>query len=144
MFTLVCGILNILTDFLCLFLPVPMIWSIQRPKKQRIAILAMFAVGIFTCMAGIARTIFADITLRKTYDITWWLYPLHLATALEIDIGLVSLLALLLSSTSTCHKHKVVGSLYGLNTPYTYETLYVLTRTQSSKYIEHIIEQPYL
>ena len=104
MFTLVCGILNILTDFLCLFLPVPMIWNIQRPKKQRIAILAMFAVGALTCVAGIARTIYADITLRKTYDMTWWLYPLHLATALEIDVGLVSLIAPFLSNTRSSRK----------------------------------------
>ena len=88
--TLICGILNILTDFVCLFLPLPIIWNIQRPKKQRLLILVMFAVGFLTCMAGIIRTIYADIALRKTYDMTWWLFPLHFTTALEIDIGLVS------------------------------------------------------
>ena len=101
-FTLICGVLNVVTDFVCLFLPVPMIWNMNGPFRQRIAILAMFCSGLMTCAAGVARTILVDYVLRKTYDTTWYLYPKNLATALEIDIGLVSALltSVLLSNLS--------------------------------------------
>jgi len=47
--------LNILQDIVIYFLPVKTLWQIQLPKKQRIALIAIFVVGAFVCITGILR-----------------------------------------------------------------------------------------
>ncbi|KAI9761537.1 MAG: hypothetical protein M4579_000928 [Chaenotheca gracillima] len=39
------GILNIITDLIIFVLPVPMVWGIQLPKRQKLGVLAFFSVG---------------------------------------------------------------------------------------------------
>jgi hypothetical protein len=46
---------DILTDFIIMFMPVPMIWSLQMAVKKKLAITGMFTVGLFVVGAGIAR-----------------------------------------------------------------------------------------
>ena len=123
-FTLTCGILNIITDFLCLVLPVPMIWNMQCERRTRLAILGMFGMGFLTCAAGIARTIYVDITLRKSYDMTWFLYPEHLTTALEVDIGMVSVFWTLPFSLLDSNNGGIIRSvhLFRRSEPYIFTT----------------------
>ena len=40
------GYINIVTDFLILLLPIPMVWSLQLSRNLRLAIIAIFATGI--------------------------------------------------------------------------------------------------
>ena len=65
------SVLTIFLDFIILFLPVPVVWSLQLPKKQRIAVLCIFGAGIIVCVAGIVHAYFVDQALVKTYDETW-------------------------------------------------------------------------
>jgi len=47
--------LNIAQDIIIYFLPAKTLWHLQLPKKQRIALIAIFIVGAFVCITGILR-----------------------------------------------------------------------------------------
>jgi hypothetical protein len=64
------------------------------PWTQRFAVAFLFGLGIIVTVAGIVRTWFIYRALfGKEYDQTWYSYPLWIAAAVEIDLGVVSLLA---------------------------------------------------
>jgi hypothetical protein len=46
---------NIILDLWILFLPLKVLLSIQRPGREKTALLAIFALGAFSCIASIAR-----------------------------------------------------------------------------------------
>ncbi|KAH6671991.1 hypothetical protein B0J14DRAFT_669496 [Halenospora varia] len=46
---------NIATDLLLCFLPLPTIWSLQMPKAQRVVVCFLFAMGSFACVASMLR-----------------------------------------------------------------------------------------
>lgn len=48
---------NIIFDFTLLFMPVPVIWKIQRPAKDKLALLGVFTLGGLGCISGIVRVI---------------------------------------------------------------------------------------
>lgn len=47
--------LNIVLDVWILILPLKVLLSIQRPGREKSALLAIFALGGFSCIASIAR-----------------------------------------------------------------------------------------
>jgi hypothetical protein len=44
-FELIAAILNIVTDFVIMVLPLPTIWSLQLPKRQKWALSGVFMLG---------------------------------------------------------------------------------------------------
>ncbi|KAI1124348.1 hypothetical protein F5Y10DRAFT_249614 [Nemania abortiva] len=56
---------DIVTDFIIILMPVPMIWKLHMPTKRKIGITSIFMVGFFTIGAGIAR---AYVYLVTSYD----------------------------------------------------------------------------
>jgi hypothetical protein len=46
---------NIIIDIWILILPIKVILSIQRPGREKSALLAIFALGAFSCVASIVR-----------------------------------------------------------------------------------------
>ena len=44
-FTIVSGVINVLTDFYVLILPIVMVWSLQLTSRQKIGIIAIFMTG---------------------------------------------------------------------------------------------------
>lgn len=45
-FTIVSGVINVLTDFYVLILPVAMVWSLQLTSRQKIGIISIFLTGL--------------------------------------------------------------------------------------------------
>ncbi|KAJ0418860.1 hypothetical protein BJY00DRAFT_314538 [Aspergillus carlsbadensis] len=64
MLTVFCGT-DLLTDFVIMFMPLPIIWKLQMSVKKKIGVMGVFMVGIFTIGAGVARTY---IYLVTSYD----------------------------------------------------------------------------
>lgn len=60
------------------------------PRRQRLAVAVLFGLGIVVTIAGIVRTWYIYKSLIKEYDQTWFAYPLWIAAAIEIDLGVVS------------------------------------------------------
>ncbi|KAF4818634.1 hypothetical protein CGCTS75_v011851 [Colletotrichum tropicale] len=49
------GIIVIITDICLWICPIPMIWNLQLPKRQKWAVSAVFALGIISVVAGCVR-----------------------------------------------------------------------------------------
>ncbi|KAI8937703.1 hypothetical protein NX059_005404 [Plenodomus lindquistii] len=90
MVTLICGIINCVADFATTITPLPLIYGLHMPIRQRIAVAVLFGLGIIVTVAGIIRTWFIYQSLVVSYDQTWYAYPLWIAAAVEIDLGVVS------------------------------------------------------
>lgn len=84
------GILNCLADLLCTILPIPIVWRLRMPLRQRISVCILLCLGFIVTIAGIVRTYFIWKSLIDTWDETWFTYPLWIAAAVEIDIAVVS------------------------------------------------------
>ncbi|KAH7405954.1 hypothetical protein DE146DRAFT_428840 [Phaeosphaeria sp. MPI-PUGE-AT-0046c] len=87
--TLVCGIINCVADFATTVTPLPLVWSLRMPARQRLAVGFLFGLGIIVTGAGIVRTWYIYRSLFGEYDQTWYAYPLWIAAAIEIDLGVI-------------------------------------------------------
>lgn len=83
------SVINIFTDFLVTALPMPLIWSLKLPARQRLAVISIFGLGIIVNVAGSVRTVFVWKSMVVGYDPTWLGWPVLVAAAVEINLGLV-------------------------------------------------------
>ncbi|EPS36689.1 hypothetical protein H072_9747 [Dactylellina haptotyla CBS 200.50] len=84
------GALNCLSDLYVFFLPIREVWTIQLPKKQRISLVLVFALGSIVCIAGIIRIYYLWIVFSPTnWDFTYQGGPLYIVTAIEGDLGIL-------------------------------------------------------
>lgn len=71
------GVLDLLTDVCVFVLPIPMIWQLQVAKGNKMALFAIFGLGILTMVISILRiqallaTDFLDITFSASYPLLW-------------------------------------------------------------------------
>ena len=63
--------------------------QLHMPRRQRFAVAMLFGMGIIVTIAGIVRTFYIYKSLISEYDQTWYAYPLWIAAAVEIDLGVV-------------------------------------------------------
>ncbi|KAH6878515.1 hypothetical protein BKA58DRAFT_96979 [Alternaria rosae] len=87
--TLICGIINCVADFLTTVTPIPLVMGLHMRLRERMAVAALFAMGLIVTAAGIVRTWFIYRSLFDEYDQTWYAYPLWIAAAVEIDLGVI-------------------------------------------------------
>ncbi|GAB1311517.1 hypothetical protein MFIFM68171_01727 [Madurella fahalii] len=80
--------LNIFQDLIIYFLPVPTLWKLQLPRKQRIALIAVFIIGAFVCLTGILRL--ESLTMASvSKDPTWDNYGAAIWSSIESNVGIV-------------------------------------------------------
>jgi hypothetical protein len=58
--------------------------------RERMAVASLFGMGLIVTAAGVVRTWYIYRSLFNEYDQTWYAYPLWIAAAVEIDLGVVS------------------------------------------------------
>ncbi|KAL1862345.1 hypothetical protein Plec18170_001171 [Paecilomyces lecythidis] len=80
---------NLLTDVLILCLPIPIVWGLQMRVSKRLAIIGIFMLGGFVCVATIVR-IYSITQLKSTVDITWAIGDAMIWSNVEPCIGIVS------------------------------------------------------
>ncbi|KAJ5165344.1 uncharacterized protein N7500_007174, partial [Penicillium coprophilum] len=83
------SVINIFTDFLVTALPMPLIWSLKLPARQRLAVISIFALGVVVNVAGSVRTVYVWKSMVVGYDATWLGWPVLIAAAVEISLGLI-------------------------------------------------------
>ncbi|KAL9014999.1 MAG: hypothetical protein Q9173_000376 [Seirophora scorigena] len=79
------GSLNIVTDIMVLCLPIPMVWNLQIPRRNKAILTAVFGMGLFVCIVSILRLIFL-VSVSYT-DITWTVTDPLLWSMLEPCVG---------------------------------------------------------
>ncbi|RMY26120.1 hypothetical protein D0867_00258 [Hortaea werneckii] len=87
--TLAAGALNLAADFLATITPIPLVMRLNMRLKYRIGVSVLFGLGFIVIVAGIVRTYYIWKGLMDTYDETWYAYPLWIAAAVEIDVGVI-------------------------------------------------------
>ena len=83
------GVVNSVSDLLTTVLPIPIVWRLQMPLKQRIGVCILLCLGFLATISGSIRTYYTWKSLIDSWDETWFAYPLWIAAAVEIDLGLV-------------------------------------------------------
>lgn len=81
--------LSVVYDFFVWALPLPTIYRAGLPLSQRLALIALFSVGLFVVAAAAVRIYYLDVVLRQTYDVTWEGSHLWLWTAVEANLGII-------------------------------------------------------
>ncbi|KAH5690820.1 hypothetical protein HBI23_013520 [Parastagonospora nodorum] len=87
--TLICGIISCVADFITTITPMPLVMGLRMPRQQRLAVGFLFGLGIIVTIAGIVRTWYIYRSLFNEWDQTWYSYPLWIAAAVEIDLGVI-------------------------------------------------------
>ncbi|KAL9607322.1 MAG: hypothetical protein Q9167_007756, partial [Letrouitia subvulpina] len=79
---------NIVTDVIVLLMPLPWLWGLQLNLAKRLAIIGLFVLGSFVCVAGIVRIPFlAHLALS---DLSWTGVSVGIWVNVECNIGIVS------------------------------------------------------
>ncbi|KAL8744572.1 MAG: hypothetical protein Q9184_007984 [Pyrenodesmia sp. 2 TL-2023] len=87
------AVTNMVIDFALIGLPWPMIWRLQMPLKQKIAVGGVFTLGALVCAISIARLAFfmeAGRGYAREYDVTYNLAPTLYWTQLEAAFAVIS------------------------------------------------------
>jgi hypothetical protein len=82
-------VVNIFDDLLTTIVPMPLIWRLKLRKRQRIAVISIFGLGIIADIVGAVRTYYVWTMIYNSYDVTWGSWPISLTASIEINIGLV-------------------------------------------------------
>ncbi|KAL4876445.1 hypothetical protein BJY04DRAFT_231626 [Aspergillus karnatakaensis] len=81
--------LNILTDLLTYTLPIRVIFKLQMPRKQKIALVFILCLGLFACVSSIIRITYIPEMLSSS-DATWAISGAMYWSAIEINIGILA------------------------------------------------------
>ncbi|EKG21253.1 hypothetical protein MPH_01396 [Macrophomina phaseolina MS6] len=85
------GVVNCFIDLLITALPITIITRLQMPMQQRVGVMILLSLGFVVVVAGAVRTYYIWKGLVVSYDETWLTFPLWIAAAVEINLGVVCL-----------------------------------------------------
>ncbi|KAH8659342.1 hypothetical protein BGZ60DRAFT_415072 [Tricladium varicosporioides] len=83
----VAGIVNVMTDFFILLVPIPMVLKLTLPKASKFGLLLIFCMGILTMVIGSVRiTVLLDVDFM---DFTFSGKTLHIFTIAEAGVAIM-------------------------------------------------------
>ncbi|KAH8702550.1 integral membrane protein [Talaromyces proteolyticus] len=85
----VASVINLFTDLLTTVVPMPLIWRLKLPRRQRMAIIAIFGLGIVVDIVGSVRTYYVWQDAVGTWDSTWYAWLVGVTGAVEIHMGII-------------------------------------------------------
>ncbi|KAJ9149249.1 Pth11-like integral membrane protein [Pleurostoma richardsiae] len=88
-FFLALGIVNMITDFYILLIPIPQILKLQMSTKKKLGVTGIMMLGSFVCSASAVR-IYYLTRLIDSIDVTSAMGPLFIWSDLEPSIAIVS------------------------------------------------------
>ncbi|KNG89223.1 integral membrane protein [Aspergillus nomiae NRRL 13137] len=83
------AILNTISDFSLLILPIFSVWRLHMQNTQKLGISAIFAAGLFACLSSAMR-ISISVQKNNTSDRTYDWFPEFLWTSAEISAGIIA------------------------------------------------------
>ncbi|KAI0480077.1 hypothetical protein GGR56DRAFT_252280 [Xylariaceae sp. FL0804] len=84
------NIINTITDFIVVLLPIKTATGLELPAKQRAVIVALFGLGLIASGAGIARTFFSfRLFDNAAFDTTWYAWAVWFASTVELFLGII-------------------------------------------------------
>ncbi|KAL2162981.1 hypothetical protein VTH06DRAFT_6817 [Thermothelomyces fergusii] len=101
---------NVVTDFSLFTMPIPVISSLQLPKKQKGFLMIVFTLGIFPCAVSIYRITTLSAAARST-DITWDNVNAATFSFLELTVGVITICLPTLRPVLVHAMPRIFGSL---------------------------------
>ncbi|KAI3395580.1 hypothetical protein diail_1092 [Diaporthe ilicicola] len=80
---------NILTDISLIIVPIPFIWKLNLLRSQKMAILGIFAVGLFVTIVSVVRLHFIRKLDFKNPDVIWLASQEMNWTITEINVAVI-------------------------------------------------------
>ena len=80
--------INITTDIATAIIPLPVLNSLKLPKRQKYALMVVFALGGFTCIISILR-LQALYVVSHTTDISWYNPLAAIWSSTEVNVGIL-------------------------------------------------------
>ncbi|EGS21845.1 uncharacterized protein CTHT_0037160 [Thermochaetoides thermophila DSM 1495] len=98
----ICVFLVIATDFMIFLLPVPVVYPLKLPRRQKFALVTIFAIGFFVCLISLIRLwILIKTQSNPNPDFTYAGTPLIYWTVIEVDTAIVVACAMTLKPLIT-------------------------------------------
>ncbi|KAH8663630.1 hypothetical protein BGZ60DRAFT_342194, partial [Tricladium varicosporioides] len=79
--------LNIATDFMIFLLPLPVIRTLNLPKRQKMGLYFVFTLGFFVCIVSIIRLYLLHVATSST-DSTWDNIGIANWSCIELNTGI--------------------------------------------------------
>ncbi|KAJ5661513.1 uncharacterized protein N7477_009129 [Penicillium maclennaniae] len=79
---------NVVTDFLILLVPLPVIWRLKMRVTQKIMVSGVLLLGIFVCAISIVRLHYITF-LKDNIDLTWTMGNVYVWSTLEPCIAII-------------------------------------------------------
>ncbi|KAJ8133286.1 hypothetical protein O1611_g350 [Lasiodiplodia mahajangana] len=84
------NIINTITDFIVVLLPIRATMTFQLSSRQRVIVVSLFGIGLIASSVGIARTYFTWLQLTAAdYDTTWQSWYVWLSSLIELHLGII-------------------------------------------------------
>ncbi|KAK8092245.1 uncharacterized protein PG998_015077 [Apiospora kogelbergensis] len=80
-------ILTVLLDLAVYVLPMPTLYRLSLPVRQRVGLMVLFGLGGVVVVAGCMRTYWVHHVELETYDVTWEGWELWIWAAVEANLG---------------------------------------------------------
>ncbi|CAD6569435.1 MAG: hypothetical protein ASARMPREDX12_002446 [Alectoria sarmentosa] len=88
-FVLFSGIINVITDFILLGLPMPLVWKIKTSRANRWKLSGIFTLGLSACVVSIVRLFYVQV-VSSSADPTWTDVNAGYLTQLELSVGILA------------------------------------------------------
>lgn len=82
-------ILNVLTDALVLAIPIPLLWQLQVPKRQKIALVLLLCSGMFVIAAALIRISMTLVGSPSAITINGWGVRETIAGIVAVNIPII-------------------------------------------------------
>ncbi|KAK8024950.1 hypothetical protein PG990_002773, partial [Apiospora arundinis] len=83
------AVVTVLTDFIVYVLPMPTLYRLSLPMRQRVGLMVLFGLGGVVVVAGCMRTYWVHRVEVETYDVTWEGWDLWIWAAVEANLGVI-------------------------------------------------------
>ncbi|KAJ4331604.1 hypothetical protein N0V95_009850 [Ascochyta clinopodiicola] len=80
---------NIMTDIMVAAIPVPGIWGLHIPKRQKIALLGILTIGWFVCIVSVLRLWVVSVFARHMDDSSYYSAPTAYWSSIESNLAIV-------------------------------------------------------
>ncbi|KAF2197121.1 hypothetical protein GQ43DRAFT_403698 [Delitschia confertaspora ATCC 74209] len=84
---------DVVLDVLILIVPIPPVWKLQLPTRQKFAVSGIFLLGIITVLASCAKMIIFNYVgheLQKQPDVSYFLSPITYWPLIEASLQIVA------------------------------------------------------
>jgi len=104
------AVISALQDFIACGLPTILFWKLRIPRRQKIALGGIFALGFFLCVCACLRIYYIYRVFYLSYDMTWVSQPAWLWVTVEAQVAVICASA---PALKVFFKHALSGSKTG-------------------------------